>query len=231
MVKVAIVGTTLAAQIAERPDALRGIEVASSTLDLEPLLASSNREFGAVILELGHLGDDPRARLDALFAACKPQLVVVTYNFARRGLLQSLTDDQRVRLLQSPTTLASVRASMLSLIVSGIFQRDSARGASPRSDSQKELTVSDAVAASRRFSRDQLARLLEISSTIQCECPNHLSKLVSELIAFEDYARDCESKSVSDREMHGRLYRTTVEARAKMEEALAALLVYERIEV
>jgi len=54
---------------------------------------------------------------------------------------------------------------------------------------------------------------------------------VSELIAFEDYARARESKSPSDREMHGRLHRSTAQARALMEEALTALLVHERIEV
>jgi len=83
----------------------------------------------------------------------------------------------------------------------------------------------------RKYSNEQLARLLEISSTIQCECPNHVAKLVSQLIGFEEYARDCESKSPADREIHAHLYKSTVEARKTMEEALAVVLQHERITV
>lgn len=85
--------------------------------------------------------------------------------------------------------------------------------------------------APRRYTREQLARLMEVASIVQCECPNHLARLVSSLIAFEDYALDCEDRNVEDARVHRLLYESTARARAVMDEALAALLAHEGIEV
>jgi hypothetical protein len=72
---------------------------------------------------------------------------------------------------------------------------------------------------------------MEISSGVQCECPNHLAQLVSGLQAFEDYSKTCENRDDKDREIHALLYRQTATAREVMEEALAALVKHERIQL
>lgn len=86
-----------------------------------------------------------------------------------------------------------------------------------------------AVPAARRFSPDQLRALLEITSAVQCECPNHVAKLVEALIAFEDYARDCENRNEEDARIHALLYRSSGAARQVMEDALIALCLFEGI--
>ena len=229
MVRIAIVGSAVATQIAERPEALQGLEVAFAGTSVQPLLVpGSAPQVAAVILDLSQLGEEPAATVERLLVATGAQLAVVTYQFARRELLSRLADS-RIRLLQSPTTLSSIRASMLSLIVSGIFRSETPRVVTSAPPKEPAMTAQGT--AGRKFSPEQLARLLEIASTIQCECPNHLARLVSQLVAFEDYARDCENKSPADRKMHELLYRATVDARGKMEQALAELLVHERITV
>ena len=85
--------------------------------------------------------------------------------------------------------------------------------------------------APRRFDDEQLARLLELTSALDCECPNHLSALITELVAFESYSRDCESRDEVDAAQHRRLAEGTGEARMRMEELLVELCKHEEISV
>lgn len=87
------------------------------------------------------------------------------------------------------------------------------------------------VGAARLFSQAQLGRLQEISSSVRCECPNHMAELVSSLAAFEEYSKRCENRDDADAAMHAKLYRETSRARRLMEEALIALCRYERIDL
>ena len=91
--------------------------------------------------------------------------------------------------------------------------------------------VDDFRASERQFTDNQLARLLEIASVVECECPNHLAKLVSNLVEFERYAADCESRNPADARMHAYLHQKTAAAREIMEEALVELVRFEKIEV
>lgn len=83
----------------------------------------------------------------------------------------------------------------------------------------------------RKFSPARLARLMEISSKVKCECPNHVAKIVEALASFEEYSSGCENQNQPDREMHALLARESGRARHLMEAALEALLKFERIEV
>ena len=83
----------------------------------------------------------------------------------------------------------------------------------------------------RRFDDSQLARLLEISSAVQCECPNHVADIVHKLVDFEKYSQGCLMNDDDDREIHAMLWRETSRARAIMEAALEKLNEFEGIEV
>jgi hypothetical protein len=86
-------------------------------------------------------------------------------------------------------------------------------------------------AAPRRFDDEQLARLLEVTRALDCECPNHLSSLITGLVAFESYSRDCESRDELDAAQHWRLVGGAGEARTRMEELLVELCKHEEISV
>lgn len=85
--------------------------------------------------------------------------------------------------------------------------------------------------APRRFTPGQLARLMEISSAIKCECPNNLARIVQSLVGFEDYAKDCENLNEEDARVHRMLYERTAQARVLLDQALAELCVFEQIEL
>lgn len=83
----------------------------------------------------------------------------------------------------------------------------------------------------RAFTAEQLAHLTTISSTVECECPQHLAEVIQALSAFEDYSRQCEDRNSDDALLHAYLHRTAAQARHNMENALKEVLHAEGIEV
>ncbi len=179
----------------------------------------------------------------------------------REQLRQISALGERARALKAPLSLAALRLNMLSLLVRDAFQSGdspalgagaTATGAgasssalpaigssgTSSSSSRPRLIGGDddfgeplPVGTARLFSAQQLGRLQEISSSVRCECPNHLAQLVSSLAAFEEYSKKCESRDAGDAAIHAKLYRETSRARRLMEEALIALCRYERIDL
>lgn len=83
----------------------------------------------------------------------------------------------------------------------------------------------------RRYSNKQLESLARVATSIQCECPHHLSDLIKSLVAFEIYSAECESKNAEDASMHAFLHATTAQSRAILEDALAHIISHENITV
>ena len=59
-----------------------------------------------------------------------------------------------------------------------------------------------------------------MTSTVECECPNHLAMLVASLRSFEEYSRQCATDDPADARLHQYLEVGTGRARALMEELL-----------
>ena len=238
MIELALVGEHYNAQIQENPQELSGIQVVWCGKTLDQLRAEADGVKPRVfVCDLRDLGDDPRGELDRLLGLGKIELVVVTYDFARRDLIQSL-QSERVRLVQGPLSLSNLRAQMLNLIIRDILGQeqeapaDQAPTPAPSGKSTPGVGAplsSDAQVPPRQFSKGQLARLMEIASAVECECPNHLSRVVNSLLGFEDYSADCESINEADARVHRMLYTRTAQARAIMEDALKELMEHEQI--
>jgi DNA-binding transcriptional MerR regulator len=83
----------------------------------------------------------------------------------------------------------------------------------------------------RRYSSKQLGNLARMSTSIQCECPKHLSDLIKSLVAFEIYSAECESKNDRDIDLHAYLHATSAQSRAILEDALAHVIKHENIQI
>jgi hypothetical protein len=243
MVKIALLGQQYSAQYKENPGALQGLEVL--------YCGSSLGEFrnkvipakpNAVVLDMGHLSDAPDQEVRELVDASGAELVMVTYTYARRALIKTL-QNERTRVVQAPLSLALLRAHLGALIVRETFKSAppppvSTEAKAPvrrvgaeQLQSTAETLARLAVPLPPRYTAEQLGRLTEIASSVECECPNQLARIVTSLRAFEEYSRDCENRDDEDARMHALLYRKTGAARSVMEEALAALIRHERIEL
>ena len=240
------------------PAELSGIDVVwsgNSLAEFRQRVPSLRPQVVAVDLSfVASSGEARRSDLDALLTLTGAELVLVLYSFAPREQLRQISAlGDRARVLKAPLSLAALRVNMLSLLVRDAFQSGDAAGSSgsyapaaaspaasgPSSASSRPRLIGGdddfgaplPVGAARLFSSQQLGRLQEISSSVRCECPNHLAELVSGLAAFEEYSKRCESQDAADAAIHAKLYRETSRARRLMEEALIALCRYERIDL
>lgn len=128
---------------------------------------------------------------------------------------------------RSPSASQTVRPLRLESEVPESAVRKNPAAFNPDSSSE----TLPAAGLPRLFSRAQLGRLQEIQSAVRCECPSHLSELVTSLSAFEEYSRGCENRDNEDAKLHAHLYKQTSRARRLLEEALLALCQYEQIEL
>jgi hypothetical protein len=218
-VSIAILDESIPQQLAESPQA--DLHVSWRGTSLAELRAAAQRERPQVlVLDLDLLGPTPVEEVERLQRELEPELVITLYKFARRDLVAGLGGERR-RALRAPLSVSALRTQMMSVLVRSIFQLPRA---APEVESPRPF-----VGAPKRFSAAQLGKLAELRSSIECECPNHLSTIVTELQAFEAYAAQCENRNEADAAVHRYLFEETAKARAIMEEALARLVEHERI--
>jgi DNA-binding transcriptional MerR regulator len=175
------------------------------------------------LLVLGdeRLGEEPLALLEELERTAPDALFVIVYEFASRQRLERLAR-RGSRLVRGPLSLSMLCRVLLELWT--------LRGASlPRRRSLPPAPPQGPELPDRLFDDTQLARLREISTGIACECPNQLSSIVSSLVAFERYCRDCESRDAEDAHLHRQLGDGTAEARLTMERLLVRLCEHDGI--
>ena len=216
MIRAAILGAQFAGQLSKR--SLEEVEVV--------WLGTSPEQFAAdvpalkpqvLIMDLADFAADADERIKTIIERCGAELSIVTYSFARRALIRSL-QAQQVRVLQSPITLEVLQAHLAPFVIRNVLQ-----------SARKELQMEQP--ARPRFTREQLGKLMEVTSQVQCECPNHLAQVVDRLQSFEAYSKDCENKNDADRAIHASLYKASASARLEMEKALEVLMKHENLTV
>jgi hypothetical protein len=191
-----------------------------------------------LVLDFADLSRVPEGQIPMLLELTGAGRAIITYRFAQRSLVTKHAASERIRLLQGPVSRNLLRAHILLSALDDTLPPRRSAGNIPVTGSTPvtgDTPVSPTplpvpVTKPARYTPEQQGRLMEISSAVQCECPNHLAQIVTGLQAFESYSRQCENRNGQDREIHGLLYRQTAAARAVMEEALAALVKHERIQ-
>ena len=220
MIRAAFLGSQFVGQLSLRTP--EGVEVVWVGVSPERF-ASEVPRLGPsiVVLDLAAFGDGADEQVRALIASCKAELTIVTYSFARRQLIRSMqTQNHQVRVLQSPITLDVLQAHLAPFVIRQVLET-----------ARKESFPMENKPAPLKFNREQLGKLMEITSELVCECPNHLAQIVEKLQSFELYSKDCENKNDGDRAIHAMLYRASATARLEMERALEQLVAHEKIAI
>ena len=132
--------------------------------------------------------------------------VVVEYGFS------SIRVEQELRTLG--VHLAKAPISMIDL--EAILARTSA---APQSIDQPSMANVEPIAP-RRFDNKALAEIALAAVSLSCECPHHLSDLLTRLGNFEIYSAECESRSPADALLHQYLRQISGSARVMLELAL-----------
>jgi len=200
-------GVTAAMEIAAlRNDAL-SVRLSSRSLGE---LAESHQSAEAIIFEKSALGADPVEGLREGIRESGANTALVVYDFARSTEVQALraAGARMLRYPISPEELARVvlDQTMLSRV----------------QEMRREIAESGSTENYDRLYEDEaLVKLQNVSSSIDCECPNHLSAIIRQLNAFERYSNECLSVDEDQQELHATLARTTGQARRLVEEMLA----------
>jgi hypothetical protein len=76
----------------------------------------------------------------------------------------------------------------------------------------------------RQFDESELLDASQQADRLHCECPPHLSDLITRLNAFEDYSKTCEADNWHQAAVHACIYAYTNQARYLLEKALSTVL-------
>lgn len=177
-----------------------------------------------LLIELTVVKKDTAERVAALRERSGATRAVVLYNYGQRADLMLLVS-AGVELLRSPATRETLYETLRipgpppALPLTGGVAREA-----PALDVLAEVPP-------RRYSEQELSRIARLESSLDCECPLHLTGLVQGLVAFELYSEECEARSPDDAALHTYLGAMAGRARAVVEEALATLIAAEELEV
>jgi DNA-binding transcriptional MerR regulator len=228
-IEIAAIAPTTQQQLRASGSGLAGYRVVAAADELDDALLAALEQGRPDILlvELERLGDDPLPAVTRLQSAARAPILVVLYAFAPRRLLARLARTG-ARLLRGP-----LRIEQLRQVLDDAVLAENARRGERRSIAAPPTTGGSTSArrTAPRYDDAQLARLVEASSSIRCECPNHLATLIKSLLAFEDYSRTCATRDADDAALHLRLAEGTAEARERIEDLLEMLCEVEGLAV
>jgi len=218
-VRLCIVGEALSIRVRHAQEIPEGIELVGTYRDLEHYLEHRN-DCDTLIVELPFVDQETIRRLQDAKLQAHAQQVVLVYAFAPSTILRQL---QRLRV---ETERAPVSPEQL-------WQHVLHPAAEPIDTAALDFNPNVITAEPvppRLFDNTQLAVLSEVTTTLKCECPHHMSGIIETLAAFEEYSTRCENQSHQDAALHAYLHVMTAKARWLMEIALQKLAEIESID-
>ena len=224
--RLALLCPRLSVQIEANPTALGGIEVVADAPDFERYLEALKAcRPDVLVMALDALDSDPIECIERCRERAPEAALYAVHGFTPRQVLEQL-GSRGVHLARAP-----LRVSLLRQLVLGARDiRDVRRLREAVEKPPAPGALLEAHAAPR-FGDAQLAELMEVRSSVACECPSQIAHLVQDLLAFERYSQRCAVEAPRDAELHGLLARGTGHARSLMEELLARVCEHDGIAV
>jgi len=220
--RLVVIGDALALQMKSAATQLQFLTIAGCFANDRDLVSEvRSLEADVLLLEMQTLHADSGKQVTDWLQASGARHIILVYRFGNTQALAHLPAS-KCTILRAPVDAITIQRHCQSLMARSV------------SDREEELSISaitSAMAAPRRYDDETLARLAMHSTAIKCECPRHLSELISGLAAFEQYSTECESQSPEDAALHAYLYATASRAREMIENALARVIETEKIEL
>lgn len=224
--RVLVVGEAVRAMFEEEGTELEELEAVGSFASLPEVSESfEGVHLDLLVVETPTLFAETIQSVSSLLARSGARRAILIYGFAQRETLRQLLGSPRLTAIRGP-----IRASELKLAAAPEIYVRSGNSAPQPGPTEADSEQGELIPP-QRFSREQLAKISRVSTTVQCECPQHLGKLLSDLTAFEQYSLECENRSPEDTKIHAFLHLSTARARALLEEALVRVLESEGIRI
>ena len=134
---------------------------------------------------------------------------IILYRFASSDGLMAANTDKRLNTLRQP-----VSAQDIFLMIKFLTDIEPSNRNSVKVRHDEHVPFTD----------KELWEISVMANPIHCECPKHLSSIISSIKGFEKYSADCEELSESDRILHRKLEENAKEARIIMEKSLRKVI-------
>lgn len=220
--RVIVIGEQLAHRLEQQKDTLSDMAVVASYDNLQAFQAETRAgEADILIIEQPTLQAETAIQVADWIARVNAYHAVIVYRYATRETLEQLPRS-KCSTLRAPVEPATVQSHCLARL----GQRSQVQ-----SEAADYTLAAGEPAPARRYNDETLARLAGLSSTIKCECPQHLAELITSLGAFEKYSSECESRNIKDAELHAYLSTTASQARHMFENALDLVIEAENIDL
>lgn len=214
---IAVLGDYLPAQLLAHDRDISPLDVRVADSDRDRFAADLGcQKADVVVLESPILDPQKSTQLFDYMKVCGAKHGVMIYSFGSSGDVETIRQSNIV-VLRAPVDVDGVHAAIVRAYTQpsiGIAQPKKSK-----QDSSKEWSFTGGTAP-RLFNQQQIARLANTSSAIDCECPKHLAQLVGDLSAFEVYSANCTNRDDDDAALHRYLHQMTAQARALIEVAL-----------
>ena len=194
--RVLIVGSSVAETLSSYP---------SLDLDIGEVFDGLRAAFEApriteadlVVIEEETLFPETISSVRELVRRTKAPKTVLIYHFSASNTATALAKAiHGVQLLKAPVVKEQLLRHCM-IHHNGLLQ------------SQPTIPIDPGPIPARLYTQDQLGQLARVSTTVECECPQHLAGLLQGLAAFEKYSSECEDRNPEDALLHAFLYRTT----------------------
>ena len=219
MVTMGIMHDTVPAYVKQDSKNFRVVSSTTHPTEFEREIETESPQV--LVLDLGLLGPHPVEWVRQLEKKAMPETTIIIYSFAKRSVIDELRSEHR-QVMRGPLKMQDLRTALVNLIV---------RDMTARPTPAKQSLVPESEPPAEQFTAEQMARLQEIQSAVDCECPNHVSDVIIALKGFENYSKQCENKDDADARMHEFLYRAAGHSRAMMEHAMKELCRFEGIDL
>lgn len=179
--------------------------------DFTPSDQAVLEDVDTLVVECPNLASGNVSKLQAVADHFKATKVIVSYQFGNDRWLDELESRGH-----ATTTFPPDPAYLAFEITRGIAEKNASVG---------EGNLGELMSARpRQFSETELSAARQLKSALDCECPRHISDLISALANFEAYSSSCSVENWHDAAVHSCIYAYTGQARHLMEKALQAVL-------
>ena len=220
---VALIGDGFPLRIIDGLDEISGVEVVGTFDNVEEFKnkITSVPQPDVVVLERPTINHDTKSELQTIRNITGIWHIILIYGFSTQELIENNQTTQ--------TTVVRSSVDVQELARLCIYHSGGSEQL-PGLENNSTLHFEQNVPA-RCFSNKQLSELANLSKTIKCECPKHITDLVRDLVSFEIYSAECENENNDDAALHAYLHATTAQARSMLEEALSHLIRVEGLTI
>ena len=176
-----------------------------------------DKKIDILIIESPTIQDDHLNNIEKLYKKSGAKRLVLIYGFMNNATKKKLSKTH-FTCLQAPISIEHLKTEI----------RNLTKNEMPKENTLDKLNVR-AQAPKKLYSTKKLIKLSSASSTIKCECPQHLSSIIIKLLQFEAYSSECIIRYKKDAELHKLLGNMTGHARSILETALTEVVTAENI--